>query len=431
MKQIAILGGGYAGMAAAVELAAAGVSVTVFEAGKVLGGRARKVVLDGRELDNGQHLLIGAYSGLLEQMRRVGLDPDALFLRRPLEWVVEPGFRMRCPGLPAPLHLAAGLLLASGMSLSERISLVQALQHARAADWQLPADYSAAQWLIDRKQPAGLVSRFWHPLIIAALNTPPEKASAQVLLNVLRDSLGGSREASDLLFPRVDFSALFPQAAAAFVERHGGAVKLGAMARQLLRKADGWQVNVENDRFDAVVCALPPHRAGMVLGSLPELAGVSARLSAWEYQPIVTVYLQYEAHVGLPRPMTGLADSIAQWVFDRRHTHATAGLIAVVISAEGEHLSLGREAMMDAVEHELHFRLGLPAKSLWRATIAEKLATYACVPDMVRPANRTALPGLWLAGDYTAGTPHDYPATLEGAVRSGVAAAQQLLETIE
>ncbi|SFN09735.1 squalene-associated FAD-dependent desaturase [Formivibrio citricus] len=427
MKKIAILGGGYAGMAAAVELAAAGVPVTVFEAGKVLGGRARKVTLEGREVDNGQHLLIGAYGELLRLMQTVGVDPEMAFLRQPLELAVEPGFRLACPRLPAPLHLAAGLLLARGLSVTERWCLIMAIRGAENAGWMLPADCTVSVWLQQNRQPDELIARFWQPLTVAALNTPIEKASTQVLLNVLRDSLGGAREASDLLFPKLDFSALFPEAAARFVEAHGGEVRLGAMVKSLRRADDGWQVGEGEERFSAVICALPPHRAGMVMEGLPELTGLAAQLEAWEYQPIVTVYLQYAADVHLSRPMTGLADSLAQWVFDRGYTHATPGLIAVVISAEGEHQKLGREALMAAVERELHARLGLPAQAEWRGMIAEKRATFACVPEMQRPSHKTAAAGLLLAGDYTQGQPRDYPATLEGAVRSGVGAARELL----
>ena len=427
--RIAILGGGYAGMAAAVELAAAGKEAVVFEAGKVLGGRARKVALDGRELDNGQHLLIGAYCEQLRLMRRVGIDPDVAFLRVPLQLVVEPDFHLRCPKLPAPLHLVAALAGVRGLGWLARWRLIGAIRAAQSAGWRLATDCPVADWLRQNRQPEELVSRFWQPLTVAALNTPLEKASAQVLLNILRDSLGGDREASDLLLPRVDFSALFPEAAARFVSGRGGEIRLGMMIKSLRRDAGGWQVGESDERFAAVICALPPHRAGMVLRGLPQLAGLADQLETWEYQPIVTVYLQYAAEVRLPRPMTGLADSLAQWVFDRSYTHDTPGLIAVVISAEGSHLQWPREALIDAVEAELHARLGLPAQAGWRGMIAEKRATFACVPAMARPGNATAEPGLWLAGDYTAGIGRDYPATLEGAVRSGVAAAGGVLKS--
>lgn len=428
-RRVAILGGGYAGMAAAVELAAAGVAVTVFEAGKALGGRARRVVLEGHRLDNGQHLIIGAYTELQRLMCQVGQRPEKLFLRRSLEWVVEPNFSLRCPRLPAPLHLLMGLLLARGLGVMDKVYLAKALRSAEKTNWRLATDCTAERWLERHQQSARLISRFWQPLIVGALNTPLEIASAQVLLNVLRDSLGGERDASDCLFPREDFSSLFPEAAQRFIQARMGSVRLGVMVKSVQKDAQGWRINDGGEFFDAVVCALPPHRAGMVLTSMPALAALTTQLSGWVYQPIVTIYLQYDPSIRLPRPMTGLTQAMSQWVFDRSYTHATPGMMAVVISAEGEHQQLSRIDLMQVIEHELHTRLGLPEKAQWRGMIAEKLATFAATANMARPPNRTGLSGLWLAGDYTAGHPHDYPATLEGAVRSGVTAARGILET--
>ncbi|AOY01814.1 hydroxysqualene dehydroxylase HpnE [Jeongeupia sp. USM3] len=419
MSQIAILGGGYAGMAAAVGLADAGMRVTVFEAGPVLGGRARRISVDGREIDNGQHLLIGAYSELLALMRRVGVDPDAAFLRTPLDLAVVPGFRLRAPRLPAPLHLAAGLIGAKGLRWRERWALIRAVRAAEGARWRLDADLPVAAWLDAQRQPARLVEAFWRPLTVAALNTPLESASAQVLFNVLRDSLGGSRPASDLLFPKLDFSALFPDAAAAYVAARGGEVRLSTSVRQLARAGDGWRVN--DEAFDGVVCALPPHRAGMALDGID--AALVARLNAWDYQPIVTVYLQYPASVALPQPMVGIAAGIGQWIFDRGQTHDQPGLIAVVLSARGAHSAWTQAQLAAEVVTELdtHFGWGEPG---WRRVIAEKRATFAATPGLWRPDNATAEPTLWLAGDYTAG---DYPATLEGAIRSGRAASRGII----
>ncbi|WP_200916945.1 hydroxysqualene dehydroxylase HpnE [Jeongeupia sp. HS-3] len=418
---IAVLGGGYAGMAAAVELADAGARVTVFEAGPVLGGRARRVSIDGREIDNGQHLLIGAYSELLGLMRRVGVDPDFAFVRTPLDLAVEPGFRLRAPKLPAPLHLAVALLAARGLSWRERWALIRAMRSAETSRWRLVDDLPVADWLAAQGQPVRLVEAFWRPLTVAALNTPLETASTQVLFNVLRDSLAGSRSASDLLFPRIDFSALFPDAAARHVAASGGEVRLNAAVKLLVRDGDGWLVNGEH--FDGVVCALPPHRAGMALGSVDACAPLVAQLAAWDYQPIVTVYLQYPASVTLPQPMVGLAAGVSQWIFDRGQTHDQPGLIAVVLSARGAHSDLSQAQLISAVVAELDtvFAWGEPG---WRRVIAEKRATFAATPGLWRPANTTAEPSLWLAGDYTAG---DYPATLEGAIRSGQTASRGII----
>lgn len=442
MKKVAIIGGGYAGMAAAVELAAAGVSVTVFEAGKVLGGRARRVdrsnraVMNESPLDNGQHLVIGAYSELLRLMQRCGVDLDAAFLRLPMRLQVEPDFLLACPALPAPLHLAIGLIRAKGLSWAERWALIRTIEVSKWRRWRLKQDMTVAQWLAQQRQPASLIAKFWSPLTLAALNTPLELASAQVLLNVLRDSLGGRRAASDLMLPKVDFSALFPDPAARFVQDKGGYIQLAQRVRKLESNTLGWCVDGnEQELFSAVICAVPPHQAAGLLQPLPALTTLAEQLARWPYQPIVTVYLQYALEVKLSAAMLGLADAYSQWVFDRGVTHGQQGLIAVVISAQGLHSGLSHDELALAVQAELHQRLGLPDLVLRQQVITEKRATFACTPDLVRPSNQTAMAGLFLAGDFTAGLAGkdrgEYPATLEGAVRSGINAAQLALEYLE
>ncbi|SMC29294.1 squalene-associated FAD-dependent desaturase [Andreprevotia lacus DSM 23236] len=424
-QTVAVLGGGYAGMAAATALAAAGRKVCVFEAGPVLGGRARRISIDGREIDNGQHLLIGGYTTLLDLMTQVGVAPETAFLRTPMDLRVLPDFHLRCASLPAPLHLALGLLRAKGLSWAERWALIRAVRWAQGRNWRLQADLPAADWLLQQRQPTTLIESFWRPLTVAALNTPLEAASTQVLFNTLRDSLGGARAASDLLFPRLDFSALFPDAAARFVQSQGGEVRLGTTIRGMVRTAGGWQI--EGEHFDAVVCALPPHRLGMALADVGAAQAALAQLTAWDYQPIVTLYLQYAADVALPQPMVGVSSGLAQWVFDRNHTHGMPGLIAVVLSARGAHSALSQQELTQAIAAEMRqwFGWGEPT---WTRVISEKRATFACTPNLPRPANATDDPTLWLAGDYTAG---DYPATLEGAVRSGLIAARGIIAATE
>lgn len=440
MKKVAIIGGGYAGMAAAVELAAAGVSVTVFEAGKVLGGRARRVDRANRSsandspLDNGQHLVIGAYSELLRLMQRCGVDVDAAFLRQPMRLQVEPDFLLACPVLPAPLHLAVGLIRAKGLSWAERWALIRTIQISKWQRWRLRQDMTVAQWLATQRQPQSLIAKFWAPLTLAALNTPLELASAQVLLNVLRDSLGGRRAASDLMLPKVDFSALFPDPAARFVQASKGYVQLAHRVKSIESNTLGWCVDGNTDEvFSAVICAVPPHQAVGLLQSLD--LPLAEQLAKWPYQPIVTVYLQYAADVKLSTPMLGLADTYSQWIFDRGVTHGQHGLIAVVISAQGLHSGLSHDELAEAVQAELHQRLGLPDLVLRQQVITEKRATFACTPDLVRPSNSTAMAELFLAGDFTAGLAGknrgEYPATLEGAVRSGVNSARLVLEYLK
>ncbi|MDR3427712.1 hydroxysqualene dehydroxylase HpnE [Silvimonas sp.] len=426
---IAVIGGGYAGMAAAVELAAQGMQVAVFEAGPVLGGRARKINIDGRDLDNGQHLLIGAYTTLLGLMDQVGVNRSAALLSTALDLRVLPDFHLRCPDWPAPLHLLGGLLGVQGLDWPARLALILAITRIRLAGWRLASDATVQDWLVSQKQPAALIEQFWKPLTVAALNTPIEAASAQVLLNTLRDSLGGGRAASRLLFPKVDFSALFPEPAAEFVQNRGGSVHVACAVNSLQQRNGQWWLNDQTTSFDGVVVALPPHRLSMIAGPgadhpLAEWANV---IADWEFQPIVTLYYQYPAEIALPQPMVGCSGGLCQWVFDRNQTHGEAGLIAVVLSAKGMHSGWSQAELADKVAAELTDSFGWPAPQ-WQRVISEKRATFACTPDLVRPPNATSDASLWLAGDYTVS---DYPATLEGAVRSGLQAARGIAAALK
>jgi squalene-associated FAD-dependent desaturase len=404
-ERVAIVGAGYAGMAAAVELAAAGIGVDVFEASRTLGGRARAVEIDGMRLDNGAHILIGAYSETLRLMKRVGA-PKAALQRHPLHLEYPGHLRLAAPHLPAPLHLAWTLLNANGLLWSEKVAALRFMRALGKARYRLPRDITVRQLIAN--QPPALRRFLWEPLCLAALNTPPAIASAQIFLNVLKDSLAANRAASDLLLPAADFSSLFPEPAARFVEARNGRVHRETRIRSL----------DELSGFDHRILAVAPWH-------LPALAP-ELTLPAFEWQPIATVYLQYPEHVRLGFPMLGMAGGHGQWVFDRGPLTGQPGLLAVVISGAGPWQALGHAGLGQSIHRELVPLL--PGLVLPRKTwvIEEKRATFACTPNLARPATATADPTLWLAGDYVAG---DYPATIEAAVRSGVRAAHSVLET--
>lgn len=422
-----MLGGGWAGLAAAVELADSGRQVTVYEAARTLGGRARRVELNGVVLDNGLHILIGAYRESLRLIGKVTGAPEAGLLRRPLELTVPGKFRLRAAPLPSPLHLAGGLLRAHGLPLAERLGVARFMARLRAMRFALACDTSVDALLTQFGQGPHARRYLWEPLCVSALNTPPAEASAQVFVNVLRDSLSGRRADSELLLPTRDLSALFPEPAARFVESAGGRVVLGCAVQELARSTDGFVVRTPEGAtgFSEVICALPPYRVAETLAGLPELAACVAKVSRLRHEPIYSVYLQYAGTVALPQAMFGLAGGRAQWVFDRGRLCAQPGLVGVVISARGLHQELDQERLAAEVHTELkQVVTRLPAPS-WTRVIAEKRATFACVPGLERPEQRTPVPGLYLAGDYTASP---YPATLESAVRSGVACARMILE---
>ncbi|HEX9431163.1 MAG TPA: hydroxysqualene dehydroxylase HpnE, partial [Burkholderiales bacterium] len=296
-RRLAIVGAGYAGMAAAVALAERGVGVTVFEAGAVPGGRARRVVSQGTELDNGQHILIGAYAELYRMMHTVGVPENAL-LRVPLEIRYATQFHFRRRSLPGLLGLAGGLLTARGISFAERVGAARFIAGLRRGHFHLIDDLPVSELLARNGQDGQVAHYLWRPLCVSALNTPPELASAKVFLATLRDTLGGAAAASDLLLPRVDLSRLFPEPAADYVRAHGGEIRLQAPVKDLgaLRQS-----------FERIIVAVGPHQLKTLVPDAPE----------YSYQPIYTCYLQYADGVRLPLPMLGLADGLVQWVFDR------------------------------------------------------------------------------------------------------------------
>jgi squalene-associated FAD-dependent desaturase len=427
--RVAVIGGGWAGCAAAVELTRRGAQVTLYEAARTLGGRARAVEIDGRRLDNGQHILLGAYRESLRLMREIGIDPNDALLRLPLQMRYPDsldGMQFITPRLPAPLHLAFALLRSRGLARADRMALARFSTTARWMDWRLNRDCSVSELLDRYDQTERLVQLMWRPLCIAALNTPPERASAQVFLNVLRDSLGARRSASDMLLPKLDLSELFPARAAAWLKQHGGRVECGAAVEALEREDGRWLLRGEI--HDAVVLAVQPSQAAALLRDCaPELA-----FPAFEWESITTVYLQYEAGMRLPHPFLALLDDPetdchGQFVFDRGQLDAgCSGLFAVVISASAAALELGRDALIASVAAQLAQAFAMPQllSPQWTRVISEKRATFACTPDLVRPDNDIGIEGLALAGDYTAS---DYPATLESAIRSGVRAARLLM----
>ncbi len=424
--RVAVIGGGWAGMSAAVELATRGIPVTVFEAGQTLGGRARRVVSRDAKLDNGLHILIGAYTETLRMIRMVRdqHQPPGL-LRLPLQLRVEPAFRLRAWPLPRPLHVAAALLFARGLGWRAKLAALRFMRAIRARHYRCEPGTTVTMLLRQYEQPNSINEYLWNPLCVSALNTSPHEADAQVFLRVLRDSIAGTRAASDLLLPTADFSALFPEPAADWVRRHGGQVRLGEMVTSLQVRDDGFDVVTSStERFTHVIVAVGPHRLAQVVGHLPQLGALVDSVRRFQYRPIYSVFLQYPRGVRLPAPMIGMRDSLVQWVFDRGRLCNQPGMLGVVISATGEHETLGREELARQVHEKLAQRFGLPEPQ-WSQVIAEKRATFACLPQLQRPANVTPLAGLLLAGDYTQSP---YPATLEAAVRSGALCARHIAE---
>ncbi|MBZ0145696.1 MAG: hydroxysqualene dehydroxylase HpnE [Rhodocyclaceae bacterium] len=415
--RVAVIGAGYAGMAAAAELAAGGVPVTVFETSRTLGGRARRVEVRGFPLDNGQHILVGAYTELQRLIRLVGASPEALLERNPLQLHFPGRMQIAAPRLPAPLHLAAALLTARGLPLGARLGAIRFMRRMKQDGFRLDRDTSFTELMRRHGQHEAAIRYLWQPLCVSALNTPPQEASAQVFLNVLRDSLAAAREASDLLLPRTDFSALFPEPAERFVLDRGGEVLRGAAIRSVAWSPYGFRLegDASGRSYSHVVAAVAPYHLPRLAAGLPRLQPLLEDIARFDYEPILTAYLGYGRPLRLPAAMVGVGGT-AHFLFQRADD-----ILAAVTSARGAHLDLPRAELVARLHAEVSGIVGEASPPAWSQVILEKRATFACRPGVRRPACETPLANFYLCGDYVAS---DYPATLEAAVRSGVACAR-------
>jgi len=417
---VAVVGAGWAGLAAAIEATRAGAQVTLFEMAPAAGGRARDVAWHGRVFDNGSHICIGAYVETLRILETVGVDVAATFDRRPLTLVdcTGNGLRMR-PGPPLRAFAIAALTR-RGWSWRERFALL-----AIASRWQragFRCDPSATVAALTVSLPGAVRTEFIEPLCVAALNTPAAQASGSVFLRVLQAALAESAGGADLMLPRKPLGDVLPAPALRWLEGAGATLHLGHRVDRIDRDGDGWRL--DGDLFEAIVVAASAVEAARLVS--PHAPTWAAQALALRHEPIATVYATSTGTV-LPEPLVALhadAERPAQFVFDLGQLGRERGLLAFVISGASAWVERGiaatETATLAQANRQLAGALRAPVVSV--GTIVEKRATFACVPDLARPPQRVA-PGLVACGDYVDGP---FPATLEGAVRSGLAAARAL-----
>ena len=446
-KNIAVVGAGWAGIAAAVDACRNGHQVTLIEASRTLGGRARALPRRAHPdpaagdsfltLDNGQHILLGGYAQTLRLMDALNIDLDAAFLRLPLDLRDAQGMGMHLPDMQRPWNLLAGLAMARGWSLSDKRALLTQMRAWRKSGFLCAPARSVAD--ICSGLPQAVRQTLMEPLCVSALNTLPFQASGQVFLRVLHDALMGeagkstpaSIATSDVLLPLSDLSRLMPEPAARWLERNGATVLRQHRVARVAWNAGRWDLedaDGERHTFDAVIWATAPENALQIIRHSTEGAppNVAAHFARWcavaeklRYESIATVYT-YSSEAKLPRPLLRLnhaPGAPAQFVVDRG-VMGDPGLWAFVISAaRGEKTMLEFQVLHQA-RTELADYLSPDGISIVQ-TVIEKRATFACNVGLKRPGPRIA-PGLLACGDYTYAP---YPATLEGAVRSGQMAA--------
>ena len=531
--RVAVVGAGWAGLAAAWKLEQAGCQTDVFEQAPVLGGRARKALIPRRNLvlDNGQHLMLGAYEQILTLMQELGIDLDKVLLRLPLQLNSlnkEFGLRVN-PAYPGPLRMPMALLRMKGLTTREKFALVRALFKLQLTGWRVEATLSVQTWLDAQRQSHALIDLFWAPLCLATLNTPLSQASMALFARVLKDSLGAGAEACDLILPRVDLSTLWPQALARRLTvhtntpvrgitrtRHGYTVQTGMRKNNADTGGNACSGNAngrcassgaengggEDDEnapiFDAVILATPPFVCHRLLARLSQdgagylsdglrasvdgavlqaddgtrsptepngVAPLLKQLQAFQYHAIATLTVFLAAPFPLPDCMYMLNENRVlghdgQWLFNRNrfmqaadspcaamangdsacshaaeehactlnveHRHAISIVISHADHLVGANKNTIADAVLDQIRSQLPNGLSLPAVH-GHELIIEKRATFAATPQLARPGHHTPCPGLFLAGDWT---DTGYPAVLEGAVMSGIAAATTAQEFI-
>lgn len=434
MKKLTIIGAGWSGLACAVAATQAGWQVELFEAANEAGGRARS--LEQRfasvPLDNGQHILLGAYRDTLALMRTVGVNPDDVLLRLPLDLRTADGLGFKLPiglyplkklfvNLAATWKLMVGVSFAKGWGTQDKWRLMQACWRWQVAGFSCEVSWSVSQ-LCEASQLTPRVMRgLIEPLCLSALNMPMDGASAAVFLRVLQDAMFSGAGSSDLLIPKKDLGALFPQACLKWLRQHGAQIHLGRRITQedlAQWLAESYEVTTSKK---ALVLACPAREAARLTQKITP--SWSAKAEALSHTAIATVYLQCHdvGFRGLDRPMVALhmnKNAPAQFVFDRGALCQQTGLLAAVVSAsEGE-----REQIALQVQQQVADQLGLQQLSVVQ-TVVEKRATFACLPNTFEGPNQAGVkpdmfvaPNIFACGDYVSGP---YPATLEGAVRSG------------
>jgi len=440
-----IIGGGFAGLAAAVRIAEAGREVLVLEATKAGGGRSRSFhdKVTGREIDNGQHLLMGCYRETLAFLRSIGAPAGSIDFQRNLALtMVKPGgglIELNCPALPAPLHLAAGLLRMRGLGLLHRASALRAGLLLRGEVERPDDNETCDAWLRRLGQTRAIRAAFWEPLIWAVLNDDPLVASAAMLIAVIERAFMTTRDASALGVPRKPLSDIYVDRSVEWIRDRGGEVRFAASARALDLDSDGRIRGVtlksgETLAATEVITAIPPHALLELLPTAAREHLVFRDVARLESSPIVNLWVTLAKPL-LDRPFVGLVASPLHWLWDRDRIEAGRArppatndhLLSVTISGARSFVHDQPAALRELFLGEVarFFPKAKPEIKAFRvvkekrATISHAAGTYQRRPETVSP-----IPGLLLAGDWVR---TGIPATIESAVQSGHDAAAHAL----
>jgi len=430
-QTVAIVGGGLAGLAAGCALAEAGYKVRLIERRPYLGGRASSYQHPGtgEVVDNCQHVLLGCCTNLIDLYRRSGVEDKVRWFTR-LNFL-EPGGRnsmIEIGGLPAPLHTAPTFLKSKALSISDKVEIAKAMLELRG---ELKDDgTSFLDWLRKHKQTERAISRFWAPVLVSALNEDLDKCSPLYAGQVFRESFLKSAEAGKMGIPAIPLSDLY-SAAGEYIRQRGGEVNLRASVEGFKADADGVRVCVggEEIRADFAVLAAPFNVISNLLPDDEAARPLREMAAKFESSPITGIHLWFDRQI-TDLEHAVLLDRTIQWMFHKSKLLNRGGdgsYVELVVSASNSLVEMGRQEIIDLAVRELadFFPIVREAK-LTKATVIKEIhATYSPKPgvDAYRPKAKSAWPCVFLAGDWT---DTGWPATMEGAVRSGYLAAEAL-----
>jgi squalene-associated FAD-dependent desaturase len=437
---ILVLGGGLAGLSAATALAEDGGRVVLLEGRGGLGGRAQSFThrRTGDELDTGQHVLMGCYHEMLRFLDRVGTRGLVRMQRSLQVELAAPGgvrARLACQDLPAPLHLAAGLMGHGLLSLREKLACARVMGDARSREHDPALDQlSVSEWLTHLGQSENAQRVFWTPVCLAVLNATPEQASASLLAVVLVRAFMGPGDDSSIGLATAGLTQLHGAAAVEYIESRGGQVRLNEPVVALIveqGRARGVTLRDGSElRGRAIISGLAADSLRRVLPEHWRQRGAFAGLAEFKPSPIVSLHLWLDRKI-LDVPFVGLIGTQLHWVFDRElvwGTPARAGhLVSLVVSGADELAAMNREAVLELCWNDLISALpeARGAAILDWEVVKERAATFRGRPGLARHrfGPESPLPGLLVAGDWT---DTGLPATMEGACASGHRAAERV-----
>jgi len=430
--RIAVVGGGLAGIAAALECADSGASVTLYESRPRLGGATFSVERDGRWLDNGQHIALRCCTDYLTFLDRLGvaeLAPVQPRLRMPvLREGRRPAFIAR-NAMPAPLHLGNSLLRYAPLTMRERLSAVRAALALRRLDPDDPRldEQTFGEWLRAHGQSSAAIEALWNLIALPTLNLHADHASLAAAVKVFRTGLLDANDAADIAVSTVPLQRLHGDAAAAALADRDARVLTGTPVVGV--RAGEVELDRGTETADAVVVAVPNQSVAKLL---PPGTVDAEAMEALGSSPIVNLHVHYDRRV-LDEPFAAGVGTPVQFVFDRTASSGVARGQLVAVSLSGADAEIGepvatlRERYLPALERLLPLARG--ATVLDFTVTREPRATFRVAPGSrrLRPGTRTAVPGVYLAGAWT---DTGWPATMESAVRSGLLAAHAALDDL-